>query len=71
MGKFLIEIMPAMFIPAAVGLMESWTIIKPSLVQYLVVIVISTIIVMAVSGLVTQKIINNSKKSIKKGDSNS
>lgn len=70
-GIFLIEIMPAMFIPAAVGLMESWTIIKPSLVQYLVVIVISTIIVMAVSGLVTQKIINNSKKSIKKGDSNS
>lgn len=70
-GIFLIEIMPVMFIPAAVGLMESWTIIKPSLVQYLVVIVISTIIVMAVSGLVTQKIINNSKKSIKKGDSNS
>ena len=68
---FLIEIMPIMFIPAAVGLMESWTIIKPSLIQYLVVIVISTIIVMAVSGLVTQKIINNSKKSIKKGDSNS
>ena len=70
-GIFLIEIMPVMFIPAAVGLMESWTIIKPSLVQYLVVIVISTIIVMAVSGLVTQKLINNSKKSIKKGDSNS
>ena len=70
-GIFLIEIMPVMFIPAAVGLMESWTIIKPSHVQYLVVIVISTIIVMAVSGLVTQKIINNSKKSIKKGDSNS
>lgn len=70
-GIFLIEIMPIMFIPAAVGLMESWTIIKPSLIQYLVVIVISTIIVMAVSGLVTQKIINNSKKSIKKGDSNS
>ena len=70
-GIFLIEIMPVMFIPAAVGLMESWTIIKPSLVQYLVVIVISSIIVMAVSGLVTQKIINNSKKSIKKGDSNS
>ena len=70
-GIFLIEIMPVMFIPAAVGLMESWSVIKPSLLPYIIVIIVSTIIVMAVSGLVTQKIINNSKKSIKKGDSNS
>lgn len=63
--------MPVMFIPAAVGLMESWSVIKPSLLPYIIVIIVSTIIVMAVSGLVTQKIINNSKKSIKKGDSNS
>ena len=70
-GKFLIEIMPVMFIPAAVGLMESWSVIRPSLLPYIIVIIVSTIIVMAVSGLVTQKIINNSKKSIKKGDSNS
>lgn len=70
-GIFLIEIMPIMFIPAAVGLMESWSVIRPSLLPYIVVIIVSTIIVMAVSGLVTQKIINNSKKSIKKGASNS
>jgi len=70
-GIFLIEIMPIMFIPAAVGLMESWSVIRSSLLPYIVVIIVSTIIVMAVSGLVTQKIINNSKKSIKKGASNS
>ena len=70
-GIFLIEIMPVMFIPAAVGLMESWSVIRPSLLPYRSVINVSNIIVMAVSGLVTQKIINNSKKSIKKGDSNS
>ena len=70
-GIFLIEVMPVMFIPAAVGLMESWSVIRPSLLPYIIVIIVSTIIVMAVSGLVTQKIINNSKKSIKKGDSNS
>ena len=70
-GIFLIEIMPVMFIPAAVGLMESWSVIRPSLLPYIIVIIVSTIIVMAVSGLVTQKIINNSKKSIKKRDSNS
>ena len=31
-GKFMIEIMPVMFIPAAVGLMEAWEIIKPRFV---------------------------------------
>ena len=29
-GHFLVEIMPVMFIPAAVGLLESWGIIKVS-----------------------------------------
>ena len=28
-GNFLIEIMPLMFIPSAVGLMESWGILQP------------------------------------------
>ena len=30
-AKFLIEIMPVMFIPAGVGLMASWGILKPML----------------------------------------
>ena len=30
-GKFLIEIMPLMFIPAGVGLMPSWGVLKPLL----------------------------------------
>ena len=29
-GKFLIEIMPLMFIPAAVGLLETWDVIAPA-----------------------------------------
>ena len=56
-GKFLVEIMPVMFIPAAVGLMTSWDMIAPSLLSYLIVMAASTIIVMAVSGLVTQAVI--------------
>ena len=31
-GKFLIEIMPVMFIPAGVGLMVSWNVLKPLLI---------------------------------------
>ena len=53
-GDFLIEIMPVMFLPAAVGIMDSWEMIEPSLLAYLTVTVVSTILVMAVSGLVTQ-----------------
>lgn len=53
-GHFLIEIMPVMFIPAAVGLLESWDIIKHSVIQYFVVTIVTTILVMAVAGRVTQ-----------------
>ena len=61
-GKFLVEIMPLMFIPAAVGLTESWDKISPILVQLIVITVISTIAVMAVSGLVTQWVIRRGEK---------
>ena len=56
-GSFLIEIMPMMFIPSAVGLMESWGILQPVLLPYAVMIVVSTVVVMAVAGRVTQFII--------------
>jgi len=55
-GRFLIEIMPVMFIPAAVGLIESWTALKPILVPVLAIMVVSTFVVMGVTGHVTQAI---------------
>ena len=58
-SMFLIEIMPLMFIPAAVGLVTSWDMMKSSLVPYIVITVVSTVAVMAVSGIVTQMIIRN------------
>ena len=48
-GKFMIEIMPVMFIPAGVGLMESWGELKAVLVPVLVITLVSTIVVMIVS----------------------
>ena len=35
---FLIEIMPLMFIPAAVGIIESWDIIKPNVIAYAIIV---------------------------------
>jgi holin-like protein len=56
-GEFLIEIMPLMFIPAAVGLLESWNILQPEWLPVASITVVSTIAVMAVSGYVTQLVI--------------
>lgn len=61
-GIFLIEIMPVMFIPAGVGLMESWSELKAVLVPVLVITLVSTIVVMIVSGRVTQAVIRLEKK---------
>ena len=63
-GMFLIEIMPLMFIPAGVGLMKSWGVLKPLVVPVLAITVISLIAVMAVSGRVSQKIIAKNDKKI-------
>ena len=52
-SDFPIEIMPAMFLPAAVGLTESWAQLRSVLVPVLVIIVLTTARVMVVTGLVT------------------
>lgn len=56
-AHFLIEIMPVMFIPAAVGLLDVWGIVAPMWIPYVCVTLITTVLVMAVSGHVTQAII--------------
>lgn len=63
-GKFLIEIMPLMFIPAAVGLLETWDVIAPAWLEYVAVTVISTWVVMIVSGRVTQFVIRRKRKDV-------
>lgn len=61
-GKFLVEIMPVMFIPAGVGLMSSWGILKPVLVPVAVVTVVVLVAVMAVTGRVSQLVIRKEKR---------
>jgi len=61
-GTLLVEIMPVMFIPVCAGLLDSWDIIKASWIKYLVLIIVSTIIVMVVSGKITQLVIRSKKE---------
>lgn len=59
---FLIEIMPVMFIPAAAGLLNAWGVLKPVFIPVAVITAVTTVFVMAVTGLVTQGIIRKGRK---------
>ena len=61
-SEFLIEIMPVMFIPAGVGLLTAWGVLKPICVPIIAIVVITTVVVMAVTGRVTQAVIRKDKK---------
>lgn len=61
-ASFLIEIMPVMFIPAAVGLLDVWDLLRPILVPAAVIIVTTTVLVMAVTGRTAQGILRATRK---------
>ncbi|MDE6219129.1 MAG: CidA/LrgA family protein [Lachnospiraceae bacterium] len=61
-ADFLIEIMPVMFIPAAVGLLDSWSALRPVWIPVTVITILTTIIVMAVTGQVTQYLIRKEQQ---------
>lgn len=61
-SKFLLKTMPLFFVPSTVGLIVAWPVIKIYGLQFLFIGIVGTIIVFAVSGLVTQFIIRISRK---------
>lgn len=61
-GKFLIEIMPVMFVPAGVGLMSSWGVLAPVLLPVSIITVITIFTVMGATGVISQFIIRRSKR---------
>ena len=68
-AEFLIEIMPVMFIPAGVGLLNAWDTLKPVLIPIIVILFVSTIVVMGVSGKVTQTMIEAEERKKNEGHS--
>ncbi len=51
---FLIAVMPLLFVAPAVNILKNWGVIAPALVPVCVITFVSTVVVFAVSGLVTQ-----------------
>ena len=51
---FLISIMPVLYVPVCVRILEYWGVISANLVAIITITVVSTYLVFAVSGLITQ-----------------
>ena len=64
-GKFMIEIMPVMFIPAGVALITSWGVLKPMLLPVCLITFITIITVMVATGRVSQRIIRKGQDRLK------
>ena len=55
-SAFLLEIMPMLFVPAGVGLLEKWDVLRPVWLPFVVIVVVSTFAVFAAAGRVTQRV---------------
>jgi len=60
-SRLLIVLMPIMFLPPAVGVIQIWDSISSCWLQYVVITVVSTFVVMGVAGWVTQWVIKRNK----------
>ena len=65
-ADFRVEIMPVMFVPAGAGLITAWSSLKPICVPVLIMTFISTVVVMVVTGKVTQGVIRKGKRGTEK-----
>ena len=61
-GNFLMDTMSMMFIPATVGIIESADQLREVLLPFLLIIATSTVIVMAVTGTVAQRMVESGNK---------
>lgn len=55
-ADFMLAIMPVLFVPPSVTLMEYWGVLKDNLVGLLVTCILSTVVVMGVTGTIAQLI---------------
>lgn len=61
-GNFLLEIMPIMFVPAAVGLINVWSDIANIVLPIIIIIALTTLLVMVATGKMTDFILNRDRR---------
>ena len=69
-AEFLVQTMPVMFIPPTVGLLAAWPLFKNMALPFCIISFVSTIIVMVVTGHMSQLIIRLKKRKAGKGGEN-
>ena len=67
-ADFLLEIMTIVFIPGGVGLITAWEPIKAMLVPAMVIIIVTSVLMIGVTGAVTQFMIHLKSKKEGKGN---
>jgi holin-like protein len=56
-GKFLITLMPVLFVAPAAGILENWGLIQPRLLGILLITVAATVLTFGISGGITRFLI--------------
>lgn len=70
-ADFLLAILPIMFVPSSVGFIKALPLMKKYGIQFIIIGVSTTFLVMIVSGLITQLILRIKKRFNKKSDNES
>ena len=70
-ADFLLAILPIMFVPSSVGFIKALPLMKKYGIQFLIIGVSTTFLVMIVSGLITQLILRIKKRFNKKSNNES
>jgi holin-like protein len=61
-ADFLIQIMPIMFVPPAVGIITVWADLKNILIPFIIIVTLSTVLVMALTGKATELVIKRDRR---------
>lgn len=61
-ADFLIQIMPIMFVPPAVGIITVWTDLQNILLPFFIIVILSTILVMVFTGKATELVIKRDRR---------
>lgn len=65
-ARFLIEIMPLMFIPLGVGMITLWDMLQPILLPFAIIASVSTVAVLIVTGHATQAMVRLTERRAKR-----
>ncbi len=67
-GNFLLETMPIMFVPIGVEIITLFAVLKDFLFPMTIIVIVTTIIVMVVTGHVSQYVISKEKENLDNGN---